>query len=51
MKTAQKAQSTTKKPENTCEDMLNDIRDSLSNYAFSNDEDDGEEEENKKDDI
>jgi len=44
MSTAENAGATTRKPENTFKEMLNAIRDSLSDLASSNDEQDGEDE-------
>jgi hypothetical protein len=44
MTTAETAGGTTRKPETTFEQMLNAIRDSLSNLTTSDDEEDGEDE-------
>ena len=51
MRTAEKARSTTKKPQKTFEDILNVIRESLSDNACSDNQDDGEEEEDEKEDT
>jgi hypothetical protein len=45
MTTAETGGVTTGNPETTCEEMLNGIRDSLSNLASPDDEQDGEDEE------
>jgi hypothetical protein len=49
MTTAENWGATTGKPEKMFEDMLNSIRDSLSDLASSDDEHDGEDEEDDQD--
>jgi len=51
MRNVEKARSTTTQPETTCEEMLNAIRDSLSDLASSEDEEDGEDEDDDEEDT
>ena len=48
MRNVEMAQSTTTKPETTYEEMLNAVRDSLSDLASSEDEEDGEDEDDEE---
>jgi len=50
MTNAEKAEVTTRKPEETFEEMLNSIADSLSQLARSDDKGDGEDAEDDKED-
>jgi len=51
MQNAEHTRWTTRKPEKTYMEMLNAIRDSLSNLASSDNEEDGEDETDDKEDI
>jgi len=51
MRNAENVQSTTSMPENILEEMLNTVRDSLSDVASSDDKEAGEDEENDKEDT
>jgi len=51
MQNAEHARWTTRKPEKTYMEMLNAIRESLSNLASSDNEEDGEDETDDKEDI
>jgi len=51
MRNVEKARSTTTKPETTFNEMLNAIRDSVSDLASSEDEEDGEDEDDDEDDT
>jgi len=50
MRNAEKAGLTTTKPETTLEELLNDIGDSLSDFASSDDEDGGEDKDHEEED-
>jgi len=51
MRNAEKAELTPRKPENTLEGMMNAVRDSLSDLASFNDEEDGEDQHDYSEDT